>query len=354
MKLQILIPHYKETFNEIKPLLDSIAIQQSVDFNEIGVIICHDGVKPRFLNDGSGRQPVIQPKDTIQPFYFNKMGLLSDYEQTDIYPFKIEQIWLGKHGGVSATRNACLDYATADYVMFCDADDMFMNVCGLYIIFNEFDKGFDSLLSVFVEESRHPQTKDVVYINHDMDSTFVHGKVHRRQYLIDNNIRFNDKLTIHEDSYFNILAQNLTKEVKYCQVPFYLWKWRDNSVCRHDPKYILKTYNNMLDSNDALIDNFLSRGRQDKAMFYAVMMTFDAYYTMNKPEWINQENQEYRNKTERRFKRYFLKHEDLWDMMPVQDKMQISNQIRGRSINEGMQMEAVTIDGWLKHVKKLK
>lgn len=324
MKLQILVPQYDETDEVIKPLLDSIAIQQSVDFSELGVIICNDG------------------SDT----YLSR-------ELLDSYPYSIEY-YKEPHRGVSATRNACLDHATADYVMFCDADDMFMNVCGLYIIFREFEQGFDSLISLFMEESRHPETKEVVYVNHEMDSTFVHGKVHRRKYLLDNRIRWNDKLTIHEDSFFNILCQNLSQNVKYCQVPFYLWKWRDNSVCRHDPKYILKTYKNMLESNDALIDEFLSRGREDKAMFYTVFMVFDAYYCMNKPEWINQDNKNYRNSTERHFSRWFRKHEDLWNKVPVTDKMVISNQVRARSINEGMQMEAVTVDGWLKHIRKLK
>lgn len=324
MKLQILIPQYKETDEVVKPLLDSIALQQSVDFNEIGVIICNDGSKVKLSQ-----------------------------KLLDSYPFEIVYI-NNEHRGVSATRNACLDYATAEYVMFCDADDMFMNVCGLYIIFREFEQGFDTLLSVFMEESRHPETKEVLYINHEMDSTFVHGKVHRRQYLLDNHIRWNDKLTIHEDSFFNILCQNLTQSVKYCQVPFYLWKWRDESVCRHDPKYILKTYKNMLASNDALIDEFLSRGRQDKAMFYTAFMVFDAYYCMNKPEWINQENKEYRDSTEKRFQEWFEKHEDLWDSVPITDKMVISNQVRARSINEGMQMEAVTVEGWLKHIKEMK
>ena len=230
---------------------------------------------------------------------------------------------------------------------------MFCNVCGLYIIFREFEKGFDSLISCFMEETRNPQTKEHIYINHDMDSTFVHGKVHRRQYLIDNHIRWNESLTIHEDSYFNILCQNLSQNVKYCQMPFYLWRWRDASVCRHDPKYILKTYRNMLDSNDALIDAFLSRGRQDKAMFYTAFMCFDAYYTMNKPDWINQENKEYRDSTEKRFSTWFKKHEDLWNNVPITDKMVISNQVRSRSINEGMQMEAVTVDGWLTHIREL-
>ena len=186
-----------------------------------------------------------------------------------------------------------------------------------------------------------------------MDSTFVHGKVHSRKYLLDQGIRFKDELTIHEDSYFNILAQNIGKNVKYCQTPFYLWKWRDESVCRHDPKYILKTYRNMIDSNNALINAFLSRGMQDKAMFFTAYMVFDSYYTMNKPEWINQENQEYRFMTEKHFSDWYKKHKDLWETLPINDKMVISNQIRSRSVMEGMRMEAITIDAWLKHIETL-
>ena len=323
MKLQILVPQYKETDEVVKPLLDSIAIQQNVDFSEIGVIICNDGSDVHL-----------------------SLELLSSY------PFDVEY-HLCPHRGVSATRNACLDYATADYVMFCDVDDMFFNACGLWILFREMATGFDSLVSVFVEETRLPGTGDVTYINRQQDSTFVHGKVHRRQYLLDRRIRFNDALTIHEDSYFNILAQNLSQNVKYCPTPFYLWKWRNDSVCRHDPKYILRTYGNMLDSNDALVDEFLRRGLGDKAAFYTAFMIFDAYYAMNKPEWINQENREYRQKTELRFADYYAKHRDLWNSIPAGDRMAISNAVRSRSVSEGMQMEAVTIDGWLRHIESL-
>ena len=324
MKLQILIPQYKETDEILKPLLDSIAIQQNISMNEIGVIICNDG-SDIFLTD-----------------QFLKS-----------YPYQIDY-YKEPHRGVSATRNACLDYATAEYVMFCDADDMFYSVCGLWHMFREMNQGFDSMVSLFIEETRNPNNKEeIIYVNHEMDRTFVHGKIHRRQYLIDNQIRFNDKLTIHEDSYFNILCQNLSSNVKYCPIPFYLWKWRDDSVCRHDPKYILKTYNNMLDSNDALVDEFLSRGMQDKATFYSVFMIFDAYYTMNKEDWKNQENQEYRNKTELRFKDYFKKHKSMWEFISINEKMMISNQVRNRSVMEGMRMEAITINDWLDHIESL-
>lgn len=322
MKLQILIPHYHETADVIKPLLDSIAIQQNVPMDEIGVIICHDG-------------------EDIDDFAFSA------------YPFQIWQIHI-PHAGVSAARNACLDAATAEYVMFCDIDDMFYSVCGLYLVFREIENGgFDGLVSMFIEESRMPNTKDVVYVNHEMDSTFVHGKVHRRQYLIDKGIRWNDALTIHEDSYFNILCQNLSTNVKYCPTPYYLWRWRDESVCRHDPKYILRTYRNMIDSNDALIDEFVRRGVQDKAMFFTAFMVFDAYYCMNKAEWRDQENKEYRDETERRFAAYYKKRKDLWDSIPPPDKMQISNGVRTRSVGEGMMMEAMTIDQWLQKIENL-
>ena len=324
MKLQILVPHFSETPEEIEPLLDSLAIQQSVDFAEFGVVIAHDG-----------------PDATHLPA-----------EWSERYPFAIEHVQLPEHVGVSACRNAALDAATADYVMFCDADDMLCHVCGLHIVFNEIERGFDTLTSCFIEETRHPETKAPLYVIHDMDSTFVHGKVHRRGYLVDNGIRFKDELTVHEDSYFNILAQNLAdpERAKYCPHPFYLWKWRDSSVCRHDPDYILKTYNNMLDSNDALVGEFERRGRHDKAREYACFMVFDAYYTMNKKEWVDKTHADYRAAVEARFARYFADHKALWDEVPEAERMAMSNGIRSRSVMEGMPMETITIGAWLDHV----
>lgn len=325
MKLQILVPQYKETDEVIKPLLDSIALQQNVDLkNDVGVIIVNDGTDVHLTEE-----------------------LLKSY------PFKIEY-YLNEHKGVSATRNACLDKATADYVAFCDADDIYYNMCGLWIIFREIENGgFDSLTSVFVEETKHPVTKEPIYINREMDSTFVHGKVHRRKYLLEQNIRWNESLTIHEDSYFNCLCQKLSTNVKYCQSPFYLWKWRDQSVCRHDPKYILKTYNNMLDSNTALVEELIKRGKLQDAQFYATSMIYDAYYTMNKNEWINQENKDYRYNTEIRFKKYYLKFKSLFDTITEQSKNQIIVGIRNRFFQEGMMLESITFDAWIKHIEEL-
>ena len=257
MRIDILVPQYREDESVIRPLLDSIATQQNIDFENVGVIIANDGT-----------------------------DVLLDEAFLSCYPYKITYLKC-EHNGVSATRNAALDASKADYVMFCDADDMFYHNCALWFINREMEIGFDTLMSAFFEEGRHPETREPLYITHQTDSTFVHGKVHRRKFLVENNIRFNPDLTIHEDSYFNILCQQIAHpdRAKYCQIPFYIWRWRDDSVCRHDPKYILKTYRNMLDSNDALICQFLKRGMKEKAREFVSMMVYDTYYLFNKPEW---------------------------------------------------------------------
>jgi glycosyltransferase involved in cell wall biosynthesis len=322
-KFNILIPQYNETEKDISHLLDSIAIQQNIDFNEIGVLICNDG------------SDILLSEDFLKSYKF------------DIQYFK------EPHKGVSATRNFLLDKSDAEYVMFCDADDMFYNACGLWIIFREFEsEEFDTLFSVFVEETRD-MYNNVMYITHDIDSTFVHGKVHRKQYLIDNNIRFNDSLTIHEDSYFVLLTQNCTEpsRIKFSPTPFYLWRWRNNSVCRHDPKYILKTYTNMIDSNDALIDEFIKREMFEIANTYVGLMIFDTYYTFNKLDWVNQDNIEYRNKTEKHFSEYYKKRKVMWNKLSNDEKMQLSNSIRQRSVMEGMLMENITLDDWLNKIE---
>ena len=75
---------------------------------------------------------------------------------------------------------------------------------------------------------------------------------------------------------------------------------------------------------------------------------------MNKPEWINQENQEYRQLTEKHFSKYYKKYKKTWTVFPSAEKMQISQGVRGRSVMEGMQMENMTINEWLSEIEKLK
>ena len=323
MILQILVPHYKETPSEMIPLLDTIAIQQGVDFLDVGMIIVYDG-----------------PEATPLP----------EREWRTKYPFGIRFVH-APHGGVSSARNTALDNATAEYVMFCDADDMFCSSIGLHIISHTIEGGFDALISSFLEEVQKGDG-EMVYVTHNEDQTFVHGKVFRRKYLIENGIRFCPRLKIHEDSYFNVLSQISTTDMKYCKTPFYLWKWRDNSICRHDPDYMLKTYPQLIDSNDALVDDLLARGRDDAATELVLFMVWDAYYTLNKPEWMAKTSAEYRDAVECRIADYYRDRRKMWESADRQQKMRASAGIRKRVIEEGMDIETMTIAEWLRHIEE--
>ena len=74
---------------------------------------------------------------------------------------------------------------------------------------------------------------------------------------------------------------------------------------------------------------------------------------MNKPDWIEETNVEYRESTEKRFKEWFDKHHSLWDSLDSQVRVVISEQQRQRHVSEGMLMEALTLDQWLEKIKSL-
>lgn len=280
MKFEIIVPHWNEKWEEVKPLLDSIAIQQGIAFSDIYVTI---------INDGKGSEPLE----------------LATYDA----PYPLRQFTVTKRG-VSAVRNYGLDKSDADYVMFCDADDMFCHALALYVLFIEMNNGFDVLVSNFVEE--HQKDNKSVYITHEKDFTFIHGKVYRRQYLVDNDIRFNNRLTVHEDGYFNVLAGNFTNNIRYMSLPIYLWKWRSNSVVRHEDNFVLKTLDKFIDAGDELIANFETRGRYDLAQQNVCSGVVGFYFMFNSQQWLGDEFKELRPKAGKRLYEYLKKYAKYW------------------------------------------
>ena len=98
---------------------------------------------------------------------------------------------------------------------------------------------------------------------------------------------------------------------------------------------------------------FIQRKRLPDAQFYAVSMIYDAYFTMNKAEWLNQDNQAYRMATELRFKRYYQQFETLFTSCPDNVRGQIIMGIKNRMFGEGLLMETQTFDQWISHIKEM-
>ena len=109
----------------------------------------------------------------------------------------------------------------------------------------------------------------------------------------------------------------------------------------------------MLESSTALVNEFLTRKKISDARNYAVGMIYDSYFTMNKKEWLDQDNKDYRYAVEKRFKEYYLTFEKLFLDLPEQDRIKIVSSIRNRMYQEGLVMESITFDDWIKRIKAL-
>lgn len=254
-KLQILIPQYSEDDNKIKPLLDSIAIQQDIDFNDIEVFIGNDG------------------SDT-------KLSI--DFLKT--YKFRIQYHYF-EHGRLAATRKKLFDLVTAPYIMYCDADDEFICTIALSQILQLVDKGFDMLVCDFMEQNAFPDGR-IIHIPHQKDPVFVHGKVYRTEFLRENRIEWHPELHEHQDSPFNVLALTCSKNTKYFNFPIYMWCNNKESICRRNGIYHTpNTWPHMLDSYQALVNDLKDRGLGMEARYYAKYALYATYYEMSHPVW---------------------------------------------------------------------
>ena len=314
MILQLLIPQFKETDEVIKKMLDSIQLQRNVNFDDVGVIIVNDGsvvhLSRAFLNT---------------------------------YPFEIKY-YLNPHKGVSATRNRALKEATADYVMFCDADDMFFNMLSLQSILKELEeKKPDCLYSTFVEELEDQNdSSNFIYNARPQAFVFVHGKIYSRKFLIDNNIYWDEELTLHEDGYFNGLALAQVKRDKliYCNDAFYLWCNNNESVSRKSPTFLVDTYNENLKSQDKLISKLLDINTLE-AINLTTVQLYQTYFLLTGVfrEWAEDLNhpaqkhvKEKLDAIEKRFSEFYIKFKENYKKTPKETRERVFSSVKKGAI----------------------
>lgn len=195
--LDMIVTHYREPWEMGEKFFAMLDLQRGIDFADFRVILVQDGEE----------------------------GKLSP-ERFAHRPYKVEMITI-PHAGVSAARNAGLDEATADWVMFCDFDDTFANVYALMDIMNVLDtEDCDLLWANFYVEARGDNGR-VALAEQGLNSVFNHGKVYRRSFLLAQGLRFDPALPYCEDSLFNTAAYTICDPGRIGKIatprPLYLW-----------------------------------------------------------------------------------------------------------------------------------
>lgn len=202
--LDIVITHYKEPIDIGRKLFESIALQRCIDFEQIRVVVIHDGTEK-----------------------------FPDEEFSNL-PYQVEQIVI-QHGGISMARNAGIEHSKAKWIMFCDFDDCYASIFSLREIMNVLGTdAYDMLWSRILAEDYVDGKQLLYYVPDKQKYVFCHGKVYRTEFLRESGIRFRDELVFNEDSCFNATIIAHTPHTRIGEIkspmPIYCWIRRESSV----------------------------------------------------------------------------------------------------------------------------
>lgn len=213
MKLSIIIPAYNaEAY--LPQCLDSILAQE------------HQGCEVIVVDDGSTD---------------GTAALLEHFHDVKV----VHQ----ENRGMSTARNRGLDEARGEYILFVDSDDLLTDdalttlaakLSGEDIISFNAKKLHDATgEQTYHPTIREPETTDgwSYYNRHRLEPTDIHfvciwQRAYRRQFLMDNNLRFADGLRRAEDDLFTTQAMLHAKSVKAIADCLYIYRVRQGSITR--------------------------------------------------------------------------------------------------------------------------
>ena len=192
-KISVIIPLYKG-HDTLGSTLYSVAMQSIINETEIVVVNDFDGI--------------------------DYSDILAKFDDLNIVYVQRE-----KNGGCAASRNTGIKNAKNSFITFLDSDDNFVSPLSLEIMYNRIvAEKADVLVSVFESEMRFKNGVAIKQMKNAV--TWCHGKVYRKQYLLDNNIFFDERLRINEDCLFHQLL--FDSGAKVVEIPMATLMWRDN------------------------------------------------------------------------------------------------------------------------------
>ena len=127
--------------------------------------------------------------------------ILNKYKDMNIIYIKLD-----KNNGPAVARQKGIEMSSSKYIMFIDADDLLYDADSIKKLYNKIEEDYDYVVGITIDEKQNTQI---------MNESDLHGKIYKREFLLKNNIKFNNT-RIHEDNYFNnlvLLCEPKQKEI---------------------------------------------------------------------------------------------------------------------------------------------
>ena len=117
--------------------------------------------------------------------------ILNKYKDMNIIYIKLD-----KNNGPAVARQKGIEMSSSKYIMFIDADDLLYDADSIKKLYNKIEEDYDYVVGITIDEKQNTQI---------MNESDLHGKIYKREFLLKNNIKFNNT-RVHEDNYFNNLV----------------------------------------------------------------------------------------------------------------------------------------------------
>ena len=117
--------------------------------------------------------------------------ILNKYKDMNIIYIKLD-----KNNGPAVARQKGIEMSSSKYIMLIDADDLLYDADSIKKLYNKIEEDYDYVVGITIDEKQNTQI---------MNESDLHGKIYKREFLLKNNIKFNNT-RIHEDNYFNNLV----------------------------------------------------------------------------------------------------------------------------------------------------
>lgn len=203
-KIDVIVPCYKA--HKVLPrLLGSVISQDIVD--DLEVTLVNDG-------DTEDYQKIVKQ---FSPFV------------------KIKEVKLAKNSGPGTARRFGYENTSNPLVTWIDADDTFAGAFALKLLRHRLLQEPVNVICIgtFLEEHSEAQPEPI-YAPHQNDTVWMFGKLYKRAFLDQYNIRMNDTRA-NEDNGFNMLCKlmcNERQQIKFIPDVVYYWHTNLNSITR--------------------------------------------------------------------------------------------------------------------------
>lgn len=206
-KIDIIIPVYNTPDEVLVRCLNSIVTQTIIEDIEVTII-----------DDAS----------TIENYNYI-IELFKPYMKINLLRYKI-------NSGPGVARQYGLDHTYNEYIIFADVDDIFSSpfaINSLRVGIESDENKYQICVAVFDEILEYNLPEDVkekpVIIEHAYDMVWLFGKIYRRCFLNQYNIRFHPTARANEDCGFNSICYFILEDTGLLiNIPAHVYYWLDN------------------------------------------------------------------------------------------------------------------------------